>query len=279
LLLYCIVLPGNCLVLSVGFAYGLNDTLAASLVSFALLARVRERDVAAGVLLGLAVLLKYYPAVLVPWFALEQGRLRWRLPVAAGVTVGLGLAAAAGVWGSSLLTAFTYGAAREPKLLSVLAALQAKPELVGGRDVLDVLIRFNSVSVVFVVVLSFAFGLRLRLHFLEASVLGLLATLLTFKVGHPQFYLPWLCMVAALPLARRASADRLLWTVLPYVVFLSLFQYGYTWGANGYYHQLTVVRRFGGFVSFGLGVATIVAYGVCARVRRPLLTSQEGVAP
>jgi hypothetical protein len=157
--------------------------------------------------------------------------------------------------------------------------LQAKPELVGGSGVLDVLIRFNSVSVVFVVVLSFALGLRLRLHFLEASVLGLLATLLTFKVGHPQFYLPWLCLVAALPLAQRASADRLLWTLLPYVLFLDLFQYGYTWGANGYYHQLTEVRRFGGFVSFGLGVATIMTYAVCSRVRRPVLTSQEGVSP
>jgi hypothetical protein len=283
LFLYILVLPAHCVVISVGFAYGLNDALTAALISFALIARVRGHDATAGIMLGLAVLLKYYPAVLVPFFALENGRLRWRVLVVAAASVMLGLAASALVWGDSFLGAFKYGAVREPKLLSVLASLQSLPTPISGSALLGWLIRVNSVHVALVVVLTVALSMRLRLHFIEASVLGLLATLLTFKVGHPQFYLPWLCLVAALPLVAEASALRLLWTALPYVLFLDIFQYGYAWGANGYYHKLSVVRRLVGFASFALGTATIALHLVSAYKRsvasEPLRSGAPRVRP
>lgn len=269
LILFLVVLPAHCVVISVGFAYGLNDALTAALITFALVARVHERDITAGALLGLAVLLKYYPAVLVPLFALEHGRLRLRLLVASGACIALGMAVSVLIWGDSLLHAFTYGAARDPKLLSVLASLQSLPKPISGSAVLGWLIRINSLCVALVSVLSLVLAIRLRLHFIEASVLGLLVILMTFKVGHPQFYLPWLCLVAALPLADKASADQLQWTALPYVLFLDVFQYGYTWGTDSYYHQLSVVRRFVGFAAFALGAATIAAYLLSIHKRSP----------
>lgn len=83
-----------------------------------------------------------------------------------------------------------------------------------------------------------------------------------------QFYLPWLFLVAALPLAGTSSAPRLLWTVLPYVIFLAIFMFGYTWGTNHYLKTLQEVRRLVGFASFALGVVTIAAYfGVKREVR------------
>lgn len=267
LILYLFILPAHCVVISVGFMYGLNDALTAALISFALVARVHKRDVLAGVMLGLAVLLKYYPALLVPLFALEHGRLRFRLLAATAVCVALGLAASVLIWGDSFLRAFTYGATRGPKLLSVLASMQSLSKSIRGSAVLGWLIRINSLYVALIAALSLVLGIRLRLHFIEASVLGLLATLLTFKVGHPQFYLPWLCLVAALPLASEASAERLQWTTLPYVLFLDIFQYGYAWGTHSYYDHLSIVRRFVGFAAFALGTATIVTHLVIAHKR------------
>ena len=114
--------------------------------------------------------------------------------------------------------------------------------------------------------------MRASLHWLEASVLGLLAVLLAYKTGHQQFYIPWLFLVAALPLAGTRSAARLAWIALPLVMFLSMFQWGYAFGSDGYREILGIVRQSVGFPAFALGVATIVAYFRTARganVERP----------
>jgi hypothetical protein len=258
--IYLLAVPANVLVVSLGFGYGLNDALVAALVLFALLARRRERFVFAGCLLGLAVLLKYYPAVLVPLFALHAGRVRLRLIGAAATVTLIGLAAGWLMWGNALFQPLILAVEREPKMLSILSALSSYPHLIGGQGVLDLLLRTNAVFVASAGLIVFRVAWRTRMHWIEASVVGLLAVSLTYKVGHPQFYLPWVFLVAALPLAGTPSADRLGWICLPMLLFLSAFQWGYAYGSDGYHAILNNIRRDAGFVAFVLGVATLVAY-------------------
>src|SRR4051794_31558846 len=66
---FAIALWANALVLVSALVYGLNDIFVAALVIGAVLARHRDRIILAGVLLGLATLDKYYPALLIPFFA------------------------------------------------------------------------------------------------------------------------------------------------------------------------------------------------------------------
>ncbi len=108
---------------------------------------------------------------------------------------------------------------------------------------------------------------RTKLHWLETSVLGLLAVLVTYKVGHQQFYLPWLFLVAALPLAATGSARRLAWACIPMVLFLSVFQWGYAYGSDGYHQILGAVRQNVGFFAFALAVLTFALYAAPARLR------------
>jgi hypothetical protein len=258
--IYLLAVPTNCLVIIMGAVYGLNDTLVAALVACAVVARHRGRPAVAGCVLGLAVLLKYYPLVLVPLFALEAGRFRARLVLAAAAVTLIGLGAAALVWGGAVLQAITFAAAREPSLLSILSPLDAHPSLIGGRPVVDFLVTANIAFVAAAAVLSVLVATRARIHWLEASVLGLLVVLVVYKVGHPQFWLPWLILVAALPLAATPSARRLAWLCVPLVLFLSAFQAGYTWGSDHYRLILGFVRQDVGFVAFALGLATIAAY-------------------
>ncbi len=126
-----------------GFAYGLNDALVAAFVVAATLARHRDRLIIAGAFLGLAVLLKFYPIVLVPVFAMDSGRIRPRLVLAAGVVVLIGMGAAALVWGEAVFRPILFAADREPKILSILSALSFHPHLVGGQGVVDFLVRTN----------------------------------------------------------------------------------------------------------------------------------------
>jgi hypothetical protein len=265
---YLLAVPANVLVISMAFAYGLNDALVAAFVAFAIVARCRDQMGVAGFLLGLAVLLKYYPIVLVPLFALDKGRLRWSLILPAAAVILVGMAATMLIWGDAFLQAFRFGADRKPKILSILSALRSHPALIGGPDVLSLLIRTNAVFVASVCALAVLVAWRLRLHWLEASVLGLLAVLTMYKVGHQQFYIPWLLLVAALPLAETDTARRLAWLCLPYALFVSVFQWGYAYGSDGYRTILGSIRQYVGFVAFPLSLAVLVAYFTSRNARR-----------
>jgi len=262
---YVLTVPSNVLIISMGATYGLNDSLVAAFVMLAVALRLREKDFAAGAVLGFAVLLKYYPVLLVPLFALDRERFRGRLVLSAVAVTVLGLAVAIGIWGQAPLQALYFGTDRGPKILSILSALEGQPALVGGPSVLAFLIRANAAFVVAVEIIAIVLARALRLHWLEASVLGYLAVCLTYKVGHQQFYIPWLFLVAALPLAGTSSARRLAWLCLPFALFLSIFQWGYAYGSDGYHEVLGVVRRDVGFFAFPFGIATIAAYFLARR--------------
>src|SRR5262245_26591262 len=262
--LYVLAVPANVLVIIVAFVYGLNDALVASLVVVAMVARHHGHLIVAGCFLGLAVLLKYYPIVLVPLFALEAGHIRARLILAAAAIVLIGMGLTALVWGDAFIKAIAFAIERGPKILSILAALSSYPSLIGGQDVLDILIRTNVVFLAAAGVLIFWIAWRAKLHWLEASVLGFLTVLVIYKVGHPQFYLPWLFLVAALPLAGTPSSRQFGWLCLPLVLFLSAFQWGYTYG-DGYRDVWGFVRRDVGFFAFSLSIATIAGYFFCRR--------------
>jgi len=256
---YTLIVPTNFLVIATVCVFGLNDSLVAALVVGAAVARFRCYLLLSGCLLGLAVLLKYYPIFLVPLFAVDDRRFKISLVAGAAVTTVVGLGAALLAWGDSVLIAPLFGHARSPRMLSVLFALETNPGLVGGPVVLAALARINTICVLVVGAGSVLIALKRHLHWLEASVLGLLAVLLTYKVGHQQFYLPWLCLVAALPLTGTPSGRRLARLCLPLVMFLSAFQLSYFLG-DEVFTQLEQLRRYAGFAVLFLGAWILVAY-------------------
>lgn len=259
-LIYFFAVPSNVLIISMAFIYGLNDTLVASFIVLAIIFRSRHRMVLAGGFLGFAILLKYYPIFLVPLFALQKRHFNLRLIVSVIAVIAIGFLVAAVLWDTTFLTAFSLGANRPPKLLSILGALRFYPNLVGGPEVVSFLINKNVYFLIAVEIFIIFVSWKLRLNWLEASVLGLLIVLLTYKVGHQQFFIPWLFMVASLPLVNTESARRLAWCCLPFVFFLSIFQWGYAYGSDAYVNVLGEVRRSVGFVSFPLGLLILISY-------------------
>ena len=259
-LIYFFAVPSNVLIISMAFTYGLNDTLVAAFIVFAIIFRSRHQMVLAGVFLGFAILLKYYPIFLVPLFALQKRHFNLRLIMSVVAVIAIGFLIALALWDTTLLTAFSLGANRGPKLLSILAALRNHPNLVGGPEIVSFLIDKNVYFLIVVEIFIVFVSWKIRLNWLEASVLGLLIVLLTYKVGHQQFFIPWLFMVASLPLVNNESARRLALCCLPFVFFLSIFQWGYAYGSDGYNNVLGGVRRNVGFVSFSLGLLILISY-------------------
>ncbi|MEQ1770277.1 MAG: glycosyltransferase 87 family protein [Devosia sp.] len=256
-----VVLGLNALLIVSVYVYGLNDGLVAALVIGAIFARLRNRLLLAGFLLGLATLDKYYPALLIPFFALDARVLQPRLVLSALGTIALGLIAATAIWGTLWLEAVTYGVSRDATIFSVLRPITMLGRQNGLGDEVDLLVRLNGPMVVLIWLGAIAIAWWRRDNWLTSACWGLLAVLLTYKVGNPQFFVTWLAMVGCLPLLNSPDADRLLRLSLPYALFLTLFELGYALLEPRYYQgSLLWVVEWVGVPSFILGITLLILW-------------------
>ncbi len=252
---YLIAFGANILVLVTAFWFGLNDAFVAALILGAVLARREGRMLLAGVLLGLATLDKYYPALLIPFFALDERRIDTRLILSSLLTIALGFAAAIWLWGTAWLEAVIFGVSRDATILSIFRPIAVLGRQLGIAGVTDLLVRFNGPLVVLVWLGAIALAWQRRDNWLVAACWGLFVVLLTYKVGNQQFWVSWLALVAALPLLNRADADRLARLTWPFAIFLSLFQIGFVVLKPQYYQgQWLWVNDVIGVPAFVLGV-------------------------
>ena len=93
---------------------GYFDTLVALACVAAVHARVGSKDVVSGLFIGLGVLLKYMPLVILPFLAFDEQRFRFRLFISCVACIALGLLASTLVWGTSTFTPLMFAATRPP---------------------------------------------------------------------------------------------------------------------------------------------------------------------
>jgi hypothetical protein len=253
--IFVLVIAANILVIVSVFWFGLNDGFVAALIIAAVLSRFDDRLLLAGVFLGLATLDKYYPALLIPFFALNDGRIAPRLLLGSLLTIAIGIAAAIWIWGSAYLEAIFYGVSRDATILSIFRPIAVIARSYGDPGgIADWLVRLNGSLVILVWIGSFVIAWRRRDNWLSAATWSFFAVLLTYKVGNPQFWVSWLALVAALPLVGRPDADRLARLSLPFATFLTLFEIGYVLLQPQYYlGRWTIITDYVGVLSFALG--------------------------
>ena len=258
---YLFAFAANALPILSVYWLGNNDGVVAALVIGAVLARHRRRMLLAGLLLGLATLDKYYPALLIPFFALDDRRLDTRLIIAALATTIAGIGVAIVLWGDDYIEAVRFGVSRDATILSIVRPIALIGRQLGISDVSDLLVKFNSPLVVLVWLGSLALAWRRRDHWLVAGTWAFFAVLLTYKVGHQQFWVTWLALVACLPLVGSIDADRLGRISLPYATFLSLFQLGFVFIEPVYFRGPNEwVKDYVGIPSFILGMILLVRF-------------------
>jgi hypothetical protein len=167
--------------------YGFNDILPAVLCLIAVHLRLKNRDAGAGAALAAAVLLKYYPAAMLPLLMLDGRRLRWRLGAwCVGIT-GAGMAASFWYWGESTLHPLAFGAERPSKWLSIFRFLRGPYSPLGL--VMDEP-NADALSMPAMVIFGGAVWLTCwvrRVPTAPACIAGLATALQFYKVGHVQF--------------------------------------------------------------------------------------------
>jgi uncharacterized membrane protein len=258
---YLLAFAANALPILSVYWLGNNDGVVAALVIGAVLARHQRQMLLAGLLLGLATLDKYYPALLIPFFALDDRRIDARLIIAALATTIAGIAIAIALWGNDYVEAIRFGVSRDATILSIFRPIAIIGRRLGVADTTDLLVKFNSPLVILVWLASLILAWRRRDHWLVASTWAFFAVLLTYKVGHQQFWVTWLALVACLPLANTAEADRLGRVSLPYAIFLSVFQLAFVLTQPVYFQPPNAwVKDYIGIPSFILGLWTLWAF-------------------
>lgn len=218
--LLLLLVPLNALILVSVFKWGDNDALVAALVGSAILARFRQQLFLAGIFLGIAVLLKYYPAILVPFFCLDRRKISWSPVVGALSAVAIGGIATLFWWGSGFLQALYFGSSRRPSLLSPLVYVEA--QLIDTPFVL--LLRYNTLIIAALIVLLLLIAWTLKLSWIESATIGLFVSLVIYRVGHQQFYVTLCVLLVGLLAANSARSHRIIFACLPFVVFLSVYQ-------------------------------------------------------
>lgn len=219
---YALLIPLNVVTISVVAIHGDNDALVASFVGLALVAKFSGRPFLTGILIGLGTLLKFYPILLIPFFAKTRNTFSWHTINAALVTLLLGFSVTFLIWDTQVFAPLSFGATRPPTLISPLAWLETL-DVRWLRSVVDSLLLVNSFLVLAALVVSFFVTRLFRLSWIEGSVIGFFYAVVTYKVGHVQFYLVWLVLLSALLTGDKYSR-RLVLVFVPFVIYLQLIQ-------------------------------------------------------
>lgn len=221
-------------ILSVGFLspflwlevayFGHHDIFVAVLILGSCALLRRGSDHLAGVLLGIAAGLKFYPLVLIAYLGMGH-RVRPAYIASSALSFLAVMGAGYWVWGADVATPLLFAAGRAPKILSLFyfftTPLWPWPSETLQSAAKYLLAAATAVGWYFV---------RKREYSVErAASLGLLILFTTYHVGHQQF-LVTLFLLLPFILIEEASSNRLRLAVICYLTFLTWFDVSYTYG-------------------------------------------------
>lgn len=271
-------------------SHGQFDILVAGLCLAGVHWSVTRDSHRAGAAIGLAVLLKYYPLLLVPFLAIDRARLRLKTPVVAGLTTVAGLAASWTVWAESTFNPILFAAERESKMLSVFAFLRGRwsPLHTFWTDPNVDFLAAPLLIISLVLVVGICYRRQVAMPF--AVLAGAVCGLTVYKVGHQQFLLVIFVLVAYLvALGALDKSQRLLrYALATYLGWLVLFDLAYAvsgrnnWGYGLWDWPGILLREFAGLPTFILGswvVLEVLVYpwpAVSARNAAPLAAVSHG---
>jgi hypothetical protein len=249
LLFFCL-LPFNFLTLSISGSFGLNDTLVAAFVLACILSYAQSYFKLAGILLGLAILVKIYPLVFLPFLGLRNRKLIWPLLYSSILTVLIGYSLAFYIWQKSVVSAFLFGIERDPKYFNYLGSWFYR--LNRQYDSwLSFLSDWNAYVCVIALLLLFVLFFLKRFDSIATGFIAFLILMTLYKGSSQQYFLPWVSVWGYMLLVKNETTQRLASFATPYVCFLSMFALGYE--IFSAYFSMMLIREYVGFFTLLLG--------------------------
>jgi hypothetical protein len=248
------------------------DILVALFCLGAIRAWTRGHDFRSGICLGLGVLLKFSPVVLLPFLALDRGRLRPRFLCVAVATIALGLGLSYAFWGRSTLSPLTFAATRRSNCLSIFRYLRGEYSLLRYfmyNPNLDAM----APIILFVALLRAWSWYRVRHSDIEAAgVVAVTTTALVYQTGFPQYHMVpfalgawWAVRYWDVERGRLVRA----FAVACYFGWLAAFEWYYFTIKDGNAFYWKYVEEILGLPTFVIGCAFLTAVVLSARKEEP----------
>jgi len=169
--------------------FGHFDVLVGLLCAAAVEARLRQHDVISGICLGLGVLLKFMPIVLVPFLILDRDRPRYRLLSAAAVTVALGLGASVLLWGPATFRPMLFAAGRSSHHLSIYRFLKGSYSPLQWLNLHENPDQAAPLFMLMALLWAWQLVRKRMIEPAPAAVLAVLVTLMLYQVGFAQYFM------------------------------------------------------------------------------------------
>jgi len=253
--------------------FGHFDVLVGLLCAATVEARVRQRDVISGVCLGLGVLLKFMPIVLLPFLILDRKRPRYRLLSAAAVTIALGLGASVLLWGPSTFRPLIFAAERSSHHLSIYRFLKGRYSPLRWLDFHE---DPDQAAPAFMLIALLWAWLLVRRRMIEptpAAVLTVLVTLMFYQVGFAQYHMVLFVLASYWMMSARGAIRETipLWVALGcYFGWLSIFDV---------ILSTTNIDSMGMQEWIGLPTFLLGCFLLVSIVRSPSISRQDPAAP
>jgi hypothetical protein len=264
-----VLIPLNPLFIYITVIYGLNDTLIASLIIYAVIFNQKKNSRLTGLMLALAALTKVYAVFLVPMFCLKNKKIDWNTVKSFISTFLIGNILSFFLFGKGYVDGMLDNATRSSSLLSPLDGLKhlfTDGVLFNSKSIfLDwleiaiyVLQVINPIIVLLVFLTLFRFAKNQNVDWLESSAVIFLASLCFYKVVHPQFFLVFQILVALLLITGNPIQNRIAKNFLPVLMFLSIFQLIYSLDFNSVIYSFFYL--YGGFIFFPICLLSLYLY-------------------
>ena len=223
------ILPLCPMVFFSSYDAGGNDGFAALCVGLACIARHHRWFALTGALLAVGALMKFYPLLFAPLFAIDSKRvvhLRL-LVVCAGVFL-LAMLASYAVWGESILTPFTFSGEREAKGLSILRFMQPLDSMPTFAPFYGFLLDTNTLTVAAFAALFAIFASVSNMDWRISTLVGILLIFAIYKVGHSVFLMSWLTVILFLNFdTEKSLRNDVVRASVPIIVYISVLKIGY----------------------------------------------------
>lgn len=167
--------------------YGSMDGLVAALCLLAVVWNHVDRQRLAGLVLGIAVLMKFYPVVMAPFLLVkksvgERAGIRWRFLAALLITTIIGFGVSFIVYGEEIFDSIVYASTRHSKLFSIFPVLKA--------NLVQIDLDHLSLPAMAVAGGAVFFGSwKWGLPPVSGALAGLLVTFAFYKLGNLQFFM------------------------------------------------------------------------------------------
>lgn len=240
--------------------YGSMDIWPAVFCLGAIVFRIQRRFFLSGLILGMGVLFKFYPIVLLPFLMIDERRFRFSLLASCAGTIILGFSISVWVWGMSTFSPLLFATDRPSKALSIFRFLRGEYSPLHYFTDNPNLDAYSSSAVVLFLLIVFYFAWSRKIETSLAAILGLLTTLTFYKVGHHQFYIALFLMAplwytqSDLPEAYKNKVFLPMSLFLAWIVILTLVYF-----VTGRYRILPFLRPTIGLPTFALAIWAITA--------------------